>query len=322
MSTRLLQVERVFLVMYAYVWVPIAVAQVAFVIFVAMLWHIGRSRDTARDELSGDRLDEGVTRDVTRGEQSHDSIQRAAVSWFWWRRMAAAQRLAVVADARDRDVLYRLLLDPHPGVQGAAAAALLRYADTTLLALVIDGLVSRSAAVRRYQVSVLQRQSALVAPLLIERLRSAVSPIQLHSYIDLAESIDSNECTELVMALSIHQHPDVRLAVAKLLKRLGDESSVIKLLTMLRDPDWRVRAQAARGLGSIGDERAAPELARALTDRNWWVRFRAGLALAMLGNVGRETLESANAFPDRYARDMAAFVLGLSESSIAELAEG
>lgn len=296
---------------YFYVWVVIAVAQVAFLLLLLMLRYVGQSRSATRGEDPG-----------AGGEPTHRGIRRSATSWFWWRRMAAARRLAAVAESSDQGVLQRLLADPHPGVQGAATAALLRYADDALLALVIDGLASRSAAVRRYQVSVLRQRSTLVAPLLLERLRSTVSPVQLHSYIDLAESLDSRECTELVAALSIHQHPDVRLAVAKVLKRLGDESSVIKLLTMLRDPDWRVRAQAARGLGSIGDERAVPELARSLTDQSWWVRFRAGLALSHMGELGREALASAENLPDRYARDMAAFVIGLSASSIAELSEG
>jgi HEAT repeat protein len=96
--------------------------------------------------------------------------------------------------------------------------------------------------------------------------------------------------------------------------------SVIKLLSMLRDPDWRVRAQAARGLGVVHDERAVKELSRAMTDPAWWVRFRAGLSLAMLGTPGRAALDEARTSVDRFGRDMAIFVDGLSEDSIAELA--
>jgi hypothetical protein len=46
------------------------------------------------------------------------------------------------------------------------------------------------------------------------------------------------------------------------------------------------------------------------------------LALATIGELGRDALDSAGTLPDRYARDMAAFVVGLSASSIAELSEG
>jgi HEAT repeat protein len=91
---------------------------------------------------------------------------------------------------------------------------------------------------------------------------------------------------------------------------------------MLRDSDWRVRAQAARGLGGVVDARTVQELARALTDPNWWVRFRAGLALAAMGQVGRDSLTNALSNADRYARDMAMLVVGLSEASVAELSEG
>jgi HEAT repeat protein len=83
-----------------------------------------------------------------------------------------------------------------------------------------------------------------------------------------------------------------------------------------------VRAQAARGLSGINDDRTITELARALTDANWWVRFRAGLALAAMGSAGRAALSDALTNADRYARDMATLVIGLSEASVAELSAG
>lgn len=57
-------------------------------------------------------------------------------------------------------------------------------------------------------------------------------------------------------------------------------------------------------------------------DTNWWVRFRAGLALAAMGSMGRDALTEALSNDDRYARDMAMLVIGLSEASVAELSAG
>jgi HEAT repeat protein len=90
---------------------------------------------------------------------------------------------------------------------------------------------------------------------------------------------------------------------------------------MVLDEDWRVRAQAARALGAVGVAEAVPELTRALSDRSWWVRFRAALALAQLGDAGRSVLRAARELPDRYAGDMAAMVIGLSDGALVELAE-
>ena len=93
------------------------------------------------------------------------------------------------------------------------------------------------------------------------------------------------------------------------------------LRAMLKDDDWRVRAQAARGLGALGATAAIPELSGALVDRSWWVRFRSALSLAQLGETGRRALRTARERSDRYAADMAKMVSGLSDGAVVELAE-
>jgi HEAT repeat protein len=98
-----------------------------------------------------------------------------------------------------------------------------------------------------------------------------------------------------------------------------DSESVLR--HMLKDDDWRVRAQAARGLGALGAAAAIPELSEALLDRAWWVRFRAALALAQLGEAGRRALRAARERVDRYAAEMASMVSGLSDGAVVELAE-
>jgi len=93
------------------------------------------------------------------------------------------------------------------------------------------------------------------------------------------------------------------------------------LREMMRDSDWRVRAQAARALGAVGANDAVAELSNGLADRSWWVRFRSALALAQLGEAGRRALRVARERPDRFAADMASMVSGLSDGAVMELAE-
>jgi HEAT repeat protein len=245
-----------------------------------------------------------------------------ARSLLWWKRLAAARTLSLIATESDRLTIMRLLSDRHPAAQSAATACLGRYADTELLVRVIDGLSSASPAVRSYQLSVLGSHAVLVRPILLERLRSDAPPHKLYAYIHAAAELRDPECMTRVADLSTHPHPEVRVAVARVLRGRAGDGTHVKLLAMLRDPDWRVRAQAARGLSGVGDERTIAELARALTDANWWVRFRAGLALAALGQQGRAALTGALANSDRYARDMAMLVIGLSEASVQELSAG
>jgi HEAT repeat protein len=245
-----------------------------------------------------------------------------ARSLLWWKRLAAARTLSLIATGSDRLTIMRLLSDRHPAAQSAATACLGRYADTELLVRVIDGLSAASPAVRTYQLSVLGSHAELVRPILLERLRSDAPPHKLYAYIHAAAQLRDRECMMRVADLSTHPHPEVRVAVARVLRGKPGDGTHVKLLSMLRDPDWRVRAQAARGLSGVCDERTVGELARALTDANWWVRFRAGLALAALGQQGRAALTAALANSDRYARDMAMLVIGLSEASVQELSAG
>ncbi len=245
-----------------------------------------------------------------------------ARSVFWWKRLSAARTISLVASGSDKSAILKLLSDSHPAVQSAATGCLTRYADRELLTRVIDGLSSASSAVRTYQIGVLRQYPDLVGPMLLDRIRADAPPHKLYAYIHAAAEIQDAHCMTRVAELSTHPHPEVRVAVARVLRSASGDVMHVKLLSLVRDPDWRVRAQAARGLSGVSDPRTVLELSRALADSNWWVRFRAGLALAATGEPGRAALTASLAHNDRYARDMAMLVIGLSDASVAELSEG
>ena len=66
-----------------------------------------------------------------------------------------------------------------------------------------------------------------------------------------------------------------------------------------------------------GDGALAPLLA----DRVWLVRLRAALSLAQLGERGRAALRVANEGNDRFAREMATMVSGLTDGAVLELGD-
>jgi HEAT repeat protein len=279
----------------------------------ALVWlGIERVRPMERSALAA----------MLRQEQWVSDTVNGARSRLWWKRLAAARTLSLVASQNDRDTILALLSDSHPAVQSAATACLAKYADRELLIRVIDGLSLASPAVRTYQLGVLGGYALIVGPMLLDRIRSDAPPHKLYAYIHAAAQLDDARCMARVADLSTHPHPEVRVAVARVLRSKPGDVVHVKLLSMLRDPDWRVRAQAARGLSAIVDDRSVKELVRALTDPNWWVRVRAGLGLASMGPPVREGLSTALENSDRYARDMAMLVSGLSEASVAELSAG
>lgn len=298
-----------------YVYCVLGVVSLVFLGLAIALDYAARSREraVAVGRPAGDvRRDDPVIAGALAGARSP----------LWWRRLAAARALTHVADESDRATLLRLLGDRHPAVQSAASESLRRYADTELIRRVIDGLSGASSAVRTYQMRVLAEHAVAAAPMLLERIREDAPPHKLYAYITAAAALDDADCMARVAELSTHPHAEVRVAVARVLRSAPGDSAHIKLLSMLRDPDWRVRAQAARGLSAVRDARTVDALLRAIADRTWWVRFRAALALATMGDVGQEALDRALRHEDRYARDMATLVRGLSDSSLAELSAG
>lgn len=248
-------------------------------------------------------------------------ILNNGLSRFWWHRLDAARLLSVVGGMRDRGLLLRLLEDEHPAVQAAASASLTRIGDFALVEHVLDTLHKRSPIVRVFQVRVLRETWKHTVPALIKRLTPMAPVAKLSAWIDLAESLADSQCLAALLAFRTHPVVQVRIATARALRRYMHPDCAAVLREMILDDDWRVRSQAARALGAVGVSDAVPELTSALGDRSWWVRFRAALALAQLGEPGRSVLRAARALPDRYAGDMAAMVIGLSDGALVELAE-
>ena len=281
--------------------------------------------ELAREQiiLVAARLAPSQLTELTRVLRSESWVVRTvarARSVFWWRRLEAARLLAVVAAPRDRMTVRRLLADPHPAVQAAAAKCLARVDDEALIADVIERMPDRPPFVRLYQAEVLRSVWRLAARPLLRRLRARGDAQRLEVWIQVAEAIGEPQC--LAAAAALHRHPDanVRAAVARALRRFPHPSTTAALMERIADPEWRVRAEAARALGAVAGAVAIPKLAAALSDRAWVVRLRAALALAELGPPGGEALEAAaQRRDDPYARDMAIMVRELSDGTVAEL---
>ena len=277
----------------------------------AILIATSRAAPTQREEFSAAIRDAPWVREVL----------TLATSRRWWRRLDAARLLAIVGTPRERDLLRQLLADPHPAVQGVAAASLPHMADLDAVSFVLEGLPERSVVVKLYQFSMLKDTWWLTTPALLDRLTTQASPEHLETWISLAEAIGTAELLERVCALQDHPDALVRIGVARAMKRYFHPAAGDALKRLLQDDDWRVRALAARSIGLLGDTSSIARLASAMGDAHWWVRFRAALSLAQLGETGRSALREAREGRDRYASEMATMVSGLSPGSVVELSE-
>lgn len=255
----------------------------------------------------------------------HEAWMRRAVdqrhSRFWWRRLEAARALSIIGTDREREMVASLLNDPHPAVQIAASSALPRVADLALLNKVLDGIFSMPKVVRHYVTTVLRQTQGLAGDALAARIRAGGSMVELAAWIDLAGALDDPRAIAATLEQVGNAAAPVRRSVARTLGRFAGPDAARALATLVRDTDPWVRAHAARSLGELGSPAAASLLAPLLHDPVWQVRLRGAVALAQLGERGRAALRTARDGNDRYARDMATMVSGLSDGAVHELGD-
>lgn len=248
-------------------------------------------------------------------------ILRDARSLLWWKRFDAARLLSVVGHESDAGLIAVLLNDRSPAVRLVAMDAAARLQARPLLQQELDQLHQRQDAVQAYQHAALARQPRIVADALIDRLTPEAPIPALNSWIDTAGALASPAALDRVRDLATHPAPEVRLHVARALRRHAQPETPPVLLRLLADADWRVRAQASRALGALRCGVATNELAHAVRDRSWWVRYRSALALAQIGGPAREALRDLMTCDDPMARDMSTLVWGLSSAAVTEMSE-
>lgn len=251
---------------------------------------------------------------------------RAAIarrdSRFWWRRLEAARALGIVGTVKDRAAVLALLRDEHPAVQIAAATALPRVADEALFGAVMDELFVMPKVTRTYLTGILRQRAATAAAPLAERIAGGASGAELAAWVGLAAALDDPRALEASLLHVAHPAPFVRRTVARALGRFAGPDAARALADLVADPDATVRAAAARSLGELGATGAVPLLAPLVGDPVWQVRLHAALSLAQLGERGRAALRAAREGSDRFARDMATMVSGLSDGAILEMGQG
>ncbi|MBX3175057.1 MAG: HEAT repeat domain-containing protein [Gemmatimonadaceae bacterium] len=251
-------------------------------------------------------------------------MARAIAQWrsrFWWRRLESARALSLVGTPREQEALALLLRDEHPAVQVAAASALPRVADTAMLGRVVDGIFTLPKVVRQYVTTVLRQTGGRAGEALSTRIANGGRPSELAAWIELAAALDDATAITASLAHVRHEGDAVRRAVAKALTRHPGPDAARGLVGLLKDSDASVRALSARGLGHLGSPASVPALVPLLADEVWQVRLRAAVSLAQLGERGRAALRAAREGTDRFAREMATMVSGLSDGAVLELGD-
>ncbi len=254
---------------------------------------------------------------VARGTSWYLSVCARAGSRLWWRRLQAARALRVVGSKEDLSRIEALLRDDAVAVRRAAVCCLRRVQSADLAEAALD-MAAREPRVLRDQIlETLAHGQGEIVEALITRLQGDERE-QLRTALRLAGLLDMPILLPHVLAHVSAPDLEVRIAAARALASYPHASSSAALEALLDDPAWQVRAQAAAALGEIGARETLARLDHALTDSSWWVRLRAALALRRLGRDGLAVLEARHPEDDRYAFEMARYVLELDAAAIAE----
>ncbi len=260
---------------------------------------------------------EALVRDVRR-TRWFGSLERQAVSRFWWRRLAVTHALAEIALPTDASMIEALSEDPHPVVRLASVSILKRVQTPRLIESVLRTATTPQSVVRRFVIDTLTCTGALDAGMLARLLRAPRATAELRLLLDIASHLADPGLLEAVLSNADSDDVEIRIAVARVVGRIPHRLAVRALFHLLDDPEWPVRAQAAAGLGIVGSGHAVRPLLRRLEDPSWWVRLRAALSLRRIEPEGRAALETVDAERDPYAYQMARYALALSDSALAE----
>jgi hypothetical protein len=111
---------------------------------------------------------------------------------------------------------------------------------------------------------------------------------------------------------------NVRASVAEALGCVDARVARPLLRRLLTDDAFFVRSHAARAVAKAGDGVLAGKLLPLLADQNWWVRAAAKESLLQLGSEGLKVAQTALRHRDRFARDGALEII-LGSGQLQEL---
>ncbi len=140
-------------------------------------------------------------------------------------------------------------------------------------------------------------------------------PLTRKHAIYLLGMIRNPACEDIFLQALRDPEKAVRAQATCALAGMGEPASE-RLITLLEDPDWKVRYRAAEALGLLKEHGAVGPLIRRLSDQKDHVRYMAAKSLGALGSPeAREALERRVSDKNPYVRRMAESVLSMIRKS-------
>lgn len=227
----------------------------------------------------------------------------------WFAKLDAARSLCFYAAPEDVGQIVELIKEPVFVVRYAAALAAVRLARKE----VIDGLFSVLETAPRFHrlllSAVWRRADATTIAQLEARFSETLSNYEKVSCLEALEGKLYHNIYPALEQNLYRGHDNLRIAIVRFLRNYPLKAAIAQLIKCLGSAEWQVQAAAARSLGQFGLTEAVVHLVPLLRHKQWWVRRNAALALKAIGSTGIEALKMQDAGVDKFAYEIAQFVL-------------
>lgn len=218
------------------------------------------------------------------------------------RRLEAAHRLGLMRVPEALKPLERLIgqagrkADAFVFAQAATRCA----ADADRLEGVVRKLTKEHGDASRLIAEMIRESDADPAAVTRRLLASGIPALTRVALIGLPTMVDPHVGRD-VARLTETGDKETRLEAIRAFVQSGVLQPE-RVRSLLRDPDWEVRAEAVRELGNLGESTAVPLLAATVEDRHDRVREQGVRSLALLQEAGVRTLGAGEDEDDEVLR--------------------
>ncbi len=250
----------------------------------------------SRTRLSGLTADMGLTA----------KAERLCRSRRWRKRLKGIQILTVLGQGAD--VVPAMVSDPSPIVRAHVARWVVSVGQTEHVSFLYALLKDPHGICRFCAQDALHRLGAPIIDSLIDFIAHEKGDGLLLA-LEVAALLRDDRFAGVAYSGRQALCPRVRRLSVLILGTTALPQAAEALLASVEDADADVRAAAAQGLAGLRYWPAAPVLFRLLQDPSWVVRRASAMALRELGGPGLLFLHRAYHGADRYAADMAEYIL-------------
>ncbi|USQ14785.1 HEAT repeat domain-containing protein [Legionella lytica] len=240
-------------------------------------------------------------------------LKPVAVKWSSsyssFKRNQAAMCYLYGLDSDDRKRIFRLLNDATLLISMNAGLSIVQFGDAEQ----INNIITTFSQGRRLQQSLLAkmitRGSRDLSPIIIERLH-----IELNAYVKtfcyrlLCEFPQQTIAPIAKEDFNINV-VDLKIAIIRYFMHCQDSEKNELIYALAMDEHWEVRAIIAKSIGTIPGDKSIQLLEKLLCDPEWWVRVNAANALIEQGEKGIDVLNNQSPDKDRFAYETAQKVL-------------